>query len=132
MTEYIVGLTGTITVEANSEDEALDIALSESIGDIEAKILQPYEDVKLINSCSETAAMFMDNEAAIKDRANFVSNVGILVSQTRERVESITYSPEPEEETELAVIHYKGGATKYINIRCDSYSAIVRDIFKNL
>lgn len=86
----------------------------------------------MMKSCSETKAMFMDEEAAIADRAAFVGNVGILAAQTREGVEFITYCPETATETELAVIHYKNGAVKNVNIRCNSYSAIVQDIFKNL
>ena len=86
----------------------------------------------VLYDCNETAAMFMDDADAIMDRAAFVNNVGALAAQTREGVESIEYAPESENETELAVIHYKSGVTKCINIRCDSYSAIVRDIIKNL
>lgn len=86
----------------------------------------------IIFDCSETKAMFMDDEAALADREDFVRNVGSLASQTREGVVSIDYLPETENETELAVINFKGGAKKYINIRCNSYSAIVRDIFKNI
>ena len=86
----------------------------------------------IIYDCSETKAAYMNNDAAIADRADFVHNVGFLASQTREGVASIEYAPEKENETEYAVIHYKSGATKLVNIRHDSYSAIVQDIFKNL
>ena len=82
--------------------------------------------------CSESKAMFYDDEAAQLDRATFVRNVGALASQTREGVVSIEYAPETMNDTELAVIHYKNGHTKLVNIRADSYSAIVRDIFKQL
>ena len=86
----------------------------------------------ILYDCSEAKAMFLDDEGAMLDRADFVRNVGALASQTREGVTSIEYAPETVNETELAVIHYKNGATKLVNIRCDSYSAIVRDIFKQL
>lgn len=86
----------------------------------------------IIYDCSETKAMFMDDEAALADRADFVRNVGLIASQTREGVESIEYAPEKDNETELAVIHYKGGATKIVNIRHNSYAAIVIEIFKKL
>lgn len=82
--------------------------------------------------CNETKAMFLDDEGAMLDRADFVRNVGALASQTREGVTSIEYAPETENETEYAIIHYKNGLTKRVNIRLDSYSAIVRDIFKQL
>lgn len=86
----------------------------------------------ILYDCSETKAMFRDEEAAMYDRADFVRNVGALASQTREGVVKIEYAPETENETEYAVIHYKNGSTKLVNIRLDSYAAIVRDIFKNL
>ena len=86
----------------------------------------------ILYDCNETKAMFMDDEAALADREEFVRNVGSLASQTRAGVVSIDYLPETENETELAVILFKGGAKKYINIRANSYTAIVRDIFNNL
>lgn len=86
----------------------------------------------ILYDCNETKAMFLDDEGAMLDRADFVRNVGALASQTREGVTSIEYAPETENETELAIIHYKNGHTKLVNIRADSYSAIVRDIFKQL
>lgn len=86
----------------------------------------------ILYDCNEAAAMFYTDEAAQLDRASFVNNVGALASQTREGVQSIEYSPESENETELAIIHYKGGSIKKVNIRHSSYAAIVKDIFKNL
>lgn len=76
--------------------------------------------------------MFYDDEAAQSDRADFVRNVGALASQTREGIVSIEYAPESMNETELAVIHYKNGAIKKVNIGHNSYAAIVRDIFSQL
>lgn len=82
-------------------------------------------------ACSESKAMWLEDPVAEQDdRAAFVRNVGRLAAQTREGVVKVEYSPETATETELAIIHYKGGTTKEINIRADSYSAIVRDIFK--
>lgn len=86
----------------------------------------------ILYDCSETKAMFYDDEAAQSDRADFVRNVGALASQTREGVVSIEYAPESMNETELAVIHYKNGTIKKVNIRYNSYAAIVRDIFIQL
>ncbi|MBP5379233.1 MAG: hypothetical protein J6Y64_06805 [Ruminococcus sp.] len=86
----------------------------------------------ILYDCNETKAMLLDDEGAMLDRADFVRNVGALASQTREGVISIEYAPETVNETEFAVIHYKGGATKLVNIRHNSYAAIVRDIFKQL
>ena len=74
--------------------------------------------------------MFTEDEAVIyADRRDFVENVGILASQTREGVERIEYIKE--DDLELAKIVYKRGSKeKYVNINHDSFSAIVRDIFK--
>ena len=62
------------------------------------------------------------------DRRDFVHNVGVLASQTREEVSMIKYQPHPER----AIIVFNGGSTREVNIFGDSYCAIVRDIFKAL
>lgn len=77
---------------------------------------------------NETLAMFANEELAQSDRDQFVRNVGILAAQTRAGVEKIERIRRADEE--LAAITYKGGAVRYINIHADSYTAIVRDIFK--
>ena len=76
--------------------------------------------------------MFTEDEAVIyADRRDFVENVGILASQTREGVERIEYIKE--DDLELAKIVYKRDSKeKYVNINHDSFSAIVRDIFKHI
>lgn len=75
--------------------------------------------------------MFTEDEAVIyADRRDFVENVGILASQTREGVERIEYIKD--DGCELAKIVYKKGKEKYVNINHDSFSAIVRDIFKHI
>lgn len=80
---------------------------------------------------SENDTMFLEDEAVIyADRRDFVENVGILASQTREGVDHIEYIKE--DDIELAKIVYKKGHERYVNINHDSFSAIVRDIFKNI
>ena len=80
----------------------------------------------------ENNTMFTEDEAVIyADRRDFVENVGILASQTREGVERIEYIKE--DDLELAKIVYKRDSKeKYVNINHDSFSAIVRDIFKHI
>ena len=73
---------------------------------------------------SETAARFMKDEAALRDRATFVHNLGVLLSQTREQVLSCQLV------NEEVVIEFKGGATKNVNVQHDSYLAIIRDVIK--
>lgn len=77
---------------------------------------------------NETSAMFADEEQAQRDRNLFVENVGKLAAQTRAGVEKIERKRTDDEE--LAVIYYKGGGKRCVNIHADSYTAIVRDIFK--
>lgn len=80
---------------------------------------------------NENSTMFTEDEAVIyADRRDFVENVGILASQTREGVDHIEYVKE--DDFELAKIVYRKGKDRYVNINHDSFSAIVRDIFKNI
>lgn len=82
-------------------------------------------------SLYENDTMFTEDLAVIDaDRRDFVHNVGVLAAQTREGVQKIEYYHK--DGIELAIITYKGGSTKKINIAGNSWSAIVRDIFKFL
>lgn len=85
-----------------------------------------YKDV------NENNTMFEDNEALIlSDRREFVHNVGVLASQTREGVKEIQLIVE--RGLEIARIYYKkDNFTRDVNITHDSFSAIVQDIFRNL
>lgn len=79
----------------------------------------------------ENRTMFTEDCAVIyADRRDFVENVGILAAQTREGVDHIEYIKE--DDIELAKIVYKKGHERYVNINHDSFSAIVRDIFKHI
>lgn len=84
------------------------------------------------NDVNENNTMFEDNEALIlSDRREFVHNVGVLASQTREGVKEIQLIVEGG--LEIARIYYKkDNFTRDINITHDSFSAIVQDIFRNL
>lgn len=80
---------------------------------------------------NENISYELEDRAAIyADRSDFVHNVGVLASQTREKVKRIYLKKMDNEE--LAVIEFEGGYTKEVNIYADSYSAIVRDIFQAL
>lgn len=78
---------------------------------------------------SENHNLFNDDYS---ERRDFVHNVGVLASQTRACVEKITYFHQDQSDLEIATIHYKNGYTKEVNISCNSWTAIVRDIFKNI
>ena len=84
------------------------------------------------NDVNENNTMFEDNEALIlSDRREFVHNVGVLASQTREGVKEIQLLVEGG--LEFARIYYKkDNFTRDVNITHDSFSAIVQDIFRNL
>lgn len=86
---------------------------------------------EFITGFNENDTMIEDNDSIIRrDRSRFVHNVGILAAQTREGVDHIEYISE--DDCELAKIVFKRGHEKYVNINHDSFSAIVRDIFKHI
>lgn len=72
---------------------------------------------------NETAASFAEEKAMAQDRATFVRNLGILLSQTREGIIGCEL-----DENEVVTIHFKHGATRCVNVECDSYIAIIREV----
>ena len=76
---------------------------------------------------NETAAMFMPEEKALEDRKLFVHNLGELLSQTREGVISCEL-----DDNEIVTITYKGGGIHKVNVYMDSYTAIIRDVAKEV
>ena len=77
---------------------------------------------------NETKAMFMSDKDALIDRKEFVNNLGNLLSQTREQVVSCVLTSD--DLGEYVVVTFKGGATKEINVKMDSYLANVKDVCK--
>lgn len=76
---------------------------------------------------NETAAAFMTDADAIRDRELFVHNLGELLSQTRDGVVSCELI-DAEKPTEHVVVTYRNGYTKKIGTYVDSYAAIIRDV----
>lgn len=76
---------------------------------------------------SESAVAFKSNEVQWIDRVRFVSNLGVLLSQTREGIVGAYL-----DDRELVHVVYKGGHEELINVRLDSYIAIISDVAKNL
>ena len=74
---------------------------------------------------NETTAAYVDEVTSYQDRQLFVSNLGVLLSQTREGIE-LCYLDENET---VHVIH-KNGYEQCVNINMDSYAAIIRDVMK--
>ena len=75
----------------------------------------------------ESARMFDSDEANEADKAIFVRNLGWLLSQTREGVRGCRL-----EQNGPAVIIYKNGYERKVNINGDSYMAIIKDVAKNV
>lgn len=76
---------------------------------------------------NETAAAYLNDQDAIRDRKLFVLNLGWLLSQTRDGVVSCELI-DAEKPTEHVVVTYRNGYTKKIGTYVDSYAAIVRDV----
>ena len=76
---------------------------------------------------SETRATYMHPDLALNDRKQFVYNLGVLLSQTREGIVGAYL-----DDQETVHVVYKGGHEELINVNMDSYMAIVRDVTKGL
>ena len=71
--------------------------------------------------------MFKSDEENRADRALFVHNLGTLLSQTREGITGAYLT-----DRETVVVTYRDGYTEEINVRADSYLAIIRDVTRKL
>lgn len=78
---------------------------------------------------NETKAYYENNE--IEDKKLFVSNLGWLLSQTRNQVKACEYY-QFEDGDEIVNIFFTNGYTKTVNVSADSYVAIVKDVAKEL
>lgn len=76
---------------------------------------------------NETLAGIMTTEGMIRDREQFVRNLGDLLSQTRDGVVSCELI-NAEQPGEHVLVTYKGGFTRMIGTYMDSYAAIIRDV----
>lgn len=76
---------------------------------------------------NEARAAHTTEDYAQKDRCLFVANLGTLLSQTREGIVGAYL-----DDNELVHILYKNGHEHLVNVRCDSYMAIIRDVTKGL
>ena len=78
---------------------------------------------------NETMTGFMNEKDAIRDREQFVENLGWLLSHTRDGVVSCELI-DAEKPTEHVLVTYRGGGTRRICVHMDSYAAIIRDVAK--
>lgn len=74
---------------------------------------------------SEVNAAFMSPKSALIDRKLFVSNLGDLLSQTRERIVSAHL-----DDNEIVHVVGKGGQELKVNVSMDSYFAIIKDVIR--
>ena len=79
---------------------------------------------------SESMAAWMGPEESTRDRVDFVSNLGVLLSQTREGIKGCWL--EVGEDYEFVHVVFNSGYEQIVNVRCDSYMAIVKDVVKNI
>lgn len=91
--------------------------------------LKCYEDGTIVELeiANETAMMVTDEEANRHDKETFVRNLGWLLGQTREQVERCYL----DEEDQVHVV-FRGGSERKVNVKHDSYAAIIRDVAKAL
>ena len=80
-----------------------------------------------LDRANETAVAYMSDEDAIRDREQFVRNLGWLLSQTRDGVVSCELI-DAEKDTEHVLVTYRNEYTKKIGTYMDSYAAIIRDV----
>ena len=71
-------------------------------------------------------AMYASPEVAAANKALFITNLAGLLRQTREGVVDLALS----EDGETVTILFEGGGTRRVNIACDSYLAVIRDVAK--
>lgn len=113
-------------LSAGSYEEALSIIREHvNLIDTAASTVAPSRETARAEFChaNETSAAFAEEKAMAQDRATFVRNLGILLSQTREGIIGCEL-----DENEVVTIHFKHGATRCVNVECDSYIAIIREV----
>lgn len=88
--------------------------------------VKPIGDKQWLEDVSEDAAAYMDDVDALADREAFVHNLGVLLTQTREGVVKC----ELIDNGDTVVITFKGGAKRSVNVRLDSYVALIRDVMR--
>ncbi len=81
----------------------------------------------MLKPASEGSIVFADKQATLADRKQFVENLGWLLTQTREGVETAYL----DDKDTVHVVFCKGREL-LVNVQWDSYMAIIRDVAKAL
>lgn len=82
---------------------------------------------KTVFLANEFRASSKPDRIAYNDRKLFVNNLGVLISQTSEGIIGAYL-----DDTEIVHVVYRNGHERLVNVRCDSYMAIIRDVTKEL
>lgn len=77
----------------------------------------------MMKLASETLAMFASPADSMIDRKQFVTNLGWLLSQTREGIESAYL-----DDKEIVHVVRRRGKELLVNVEANSYMAILRDV----
>lgn len=77
------------------------------------------------------AAFYSSENMKWQDRCQFVSNLGWLLRQTREGIAGMRLVRN-KDQSETAIIIYNNGSIGEVNVTCNSYVAIVRDVAKRI
>lgn len=78
-------------------------------------------------AASETEMMFASEAENLEDRKRFVENLGEFTTQCRNRVERMYL-----DDSDCVHIVFRGGTENKVNVRHDSYAAIVLDVFNHI
>lgn len=76
---------------------------------------------------NESRAAHMHPDCALVDRKQFVTNLGVLLTQTREGIQGAYL-----DDDEIVHVVYQNNHEELINVNMDSYLAIIRDVTKGL
>lgn len=82
---------------------------------------------KTIFMANELRADSKPDRMAYRDRQLFVANLGTMLSQTRKGIVGAFL-----DETEIVHVVYRNGYERLVNVRLDSYMAIIRDVTKEM
>ena len=82
---------------------------------------------KIIFLANELRAISKPDKIAYHDRQLFVANLGTMLSQTREGIVGAYL-----DDYEIVHVVYRNQYEKLVNIGCDSYMAIVKDVAREL
>lgn len=86
------------------------------------------EERKLANEGE--AAFYSAESMQWLDRCQFVDNLGWLLRQTWEGIAGMKLIRK--NGGEIAIIWYNDGARKEVNVTHDSYTAIIKDVVRNM